>query len=59
MYTLVMALVLFGNIAVEDVGIYGSKERCEEVATQLHKAMKEAGAETVLVCVPTDEQMEA
>lgn len=60
MYTLLMVLVLFDNsVAVEDVGIYGSKERCEAVATQLQTEMKEAGADSVLVCVPTDEQTEA
>ena len=60
MYTLILTMILVtGSVAVEDVGIYATKERCEAVATELQEKLARRGAGIVLICVPTDEQTEA
>ena len=54
MYTIVLVVWAFGNMVVEDVGLYDSADRCMMVAEQLSNKVADADGESVAICIPTD-----
>jgi hypothetical protein len=51
----ILVLIMWSNgLVAEDFGTFSTIEHCEEVSVEMVDKLKEAGADAVAVCLPSE-----
>ena len=51
----ILVLIMWSNgLVAEDFGTFKDSQHCEEVAVEMVDKLKEAGADAVAVCIPSE-----
>ena len=57
MYTILALIMWNGSLVEEDFGSFDTIEHCDKVANEFRVKLKEAGSDSVTVCIPATSEV--